>query len=95
MMTTTTFGTVTIEPGRTTISADGRTLRDWARRGDNRWPCSHLATLDEVTVIYDSRGDLVDISGDERADLSCDELDAWASEVLQRAGYPNHPAIRH
>jgi hypothetical protein len=93
-VTQTTFGTVTRDAGRTTVYADGETLRLWARRGDCSWPCSQLARLDEVTVIFDSRGDLVDIQGDERVDLACDELDAWSSECLVRAGYPNHPAIR-
>lgn len=92
--THTTFGTVTRQLDGTLISADGETLRDWANRGDCRWPCSTLATLDGVEVVFDSCGDLVDIRGDERADLACDELDAWSSEVLIRAGYPNHPAIR-
>lgn len=92
--THTTFGTVRHNAGGTSISATGDELRDWAHRGDCRWPCSTLATLDGVEVQFDSRGDLVDISGDEHADLACDELDAWSSEVLARAGYPHHPAIR-
>lgn len=92
--TTTTFGTVTRTDSETTVSAKGETLRDWANRGDCRWPCSELAKLEGVTATFDSRGDLVDLEGDERADLACDELDAWSSECLIRAGYPNHPAIR-
>src|SRR3954464_11656857 len=92
--TSTTFGTVARTDSSTVVSASGDQLRDWARRGDCSWPCSTLATLDGVAVTFDSRGDLVAIEGDERADLACDELDAWSSEVLVRAGFPNHPAIR-
>lgn len=95
-ITRTTFGTVTRQASRTTIAADGATLYDWAHRGDCRWPCSVLARLDKIEVAFDSRGDLVNIDADEddSADLSSDELNAWSSEVLIRAGYPNHPAIR-
>lgn len=92
--TSTTFGTVARTDSSTVVSATGDQLRDWARRGDCSWPCSTLATLDGVAVTFDSRGDLVAIEGDERADLACDELDAWSAEVLVRAGFPNHPAIR-
>lgn len=92
--TETTFGTVRRNLSETTISADGDTLRDWARRGDCRWPCSDLAKLDRIEVTFDSRGDLVDIIGDENVELSADELNAWSSETLIRAGWLNHPAIR-
>ncbi len=96
VVTETTFGTVTRAPGRTTITADGDTLRDWARRGDFSWPCSQLARLDGVTVVFDSVGRPNRPLGKRRSapTSACDELDAWSSEVLVRAGYPNHPAIR-
>jgi hypothetical protein len=97
MTTSTTFGTVTRESGYTTVSADGDTLRDWAHRGDNSWPCSALATLDACEATFCEVGDLIELrctENDEDVDLSSDELNAWTSECLVRAGYPNHPAIR-
>jgi len=95
-ITRTTFGTVTRKAGQTTITADGDTLRDWACRGDNSWPCSVLARLETITAAFDSSGDLVGLVGDDDdlAALSSDELNAWTSDVLIRAGYPSHPAIR-
>lgn len=95
-VTPTTFGTVTRNASRTTVSADGATLRDWARRGDCSWPCSVLARQASVEAVFDARGDLVELNADDGclSDLPADELNAWTSEVLVRAGYPNHPAIR-
>jgi hypothetical protein len=95
-VTETTFGTVTRNGTETLVSASGATLRDWARRGDCSWPCSVLAQQESVTAVFDSRGDLVGLDGDEGSltDLPADELNAWTSETLIRAGYPNHPAIR-
>lgn len=91
--TVTTFGTVERDGTSTTIHATGDVLADWANRSDARWPCSVLATLDAVRVTFDSTGDLVDLEGDSDG-LKADELGAWTSECLVRAGYPNHPAIR-
>jgi len=89
LVTRTTFGTVHRGDNRTVVSADGETLYDWAHRGDCRWPCSTLARLDRITVGFDSSGDLVDIEHPGAADIPADELNAWTSEVLVRAGYPN------
>lgn len=57
------------------------------------WPCSELARVADIAVAFDAKGDLVDISTDSD-DIPADELNAWTSECLVRAGYPNHPAIR-
>ena len=93
--TKTTFGTVERDEYGTTLRASGDVLADWAHRGDCRWPCSELANLEWIQVEFDMRGDLVDIASNLRdCELSADELNAWTSETLQRAGYPNHPAIR-
>ena len=91
--TQTTFGTVRRDEHQTIVSADQGLLSDWANRGDCRWPCSELKWLESITVTFDAKGDLVDIEGDSE-DLLNDELSAWTSECLIRAGYPNHPAIR-
>lgn len=90
--TFTTFGTVCrFRSGSTLVTGQSYQLRDWARRG---WPYSELASLESsfLSVTFDAAGDLVDISADN--DLPSDELNAWTSECLIRAGYPNHPAIR-
>jgi hypothetical protein len=92
--TRTTFGTVSRDAHGTRVSGTGTELRDWANRGGCRWPLSILAQLDAVTATFDTRGDLVDLTGDDDVDLTGDELGAWTSECLIRAGYPNHPAIR-
>lgn len=93
-VTQTTFGTVTRNAGNTTVAADALTLFDWSTRGDNRWPCSTLGALTRLEVTFDSVGELVGVVCEEGAEISFAELDAWASECLIRAGYPNHPAIR-
>ncbi len=102
-VTRTTFGTVTRRAdGTTAIYGTGifgpvNQLEAWARQPGNGWPCSELARLVDIAVKFDARGDLVAISGapDEMpAPVSADELNAWSSECLERAGYPNHPAIR-
>ena len=92
--TPTTFGTVSRNDHRTCIYGAGifgpvNQLAHWA--GYNGWPCSNLARLDDIAVVFDEAGDLVECTDD---DVPADELNAWASECLVRAGYPNHPAIR-
>jgi hypothetical protein len=103
IQTKTTFGTVTRFPnGTTAIYGAGQfgpenQLHAWANQSGASWPCSVLAGLDDIAVSFDAAGDLLEISGDDRdgiAELPADELNAWASECLIRAGYPNHPAIR-
>jgi hypothetical protein len=102
-VTRTTFGTVTrFEDGRTAIYGAGiigpvNQLEAWARQPGASWPCSELARLVDIAVSFDAAGDLVDISGaadDMPCPVGADKLNAWTSECLTRAGYPNHPAIR-
>jgi hypothetical protein len=76
----------------TRVSGTGEQLRAWARNPYASWPCSELAQLDHFAAAFDLTGDLVDLTPD--VDVPADELNAWASECLVRAGYPNHPAIR-
>lgn len=92
--TQTTFGEVVRDETETTVYATGETLSAWARNPYSAWPCSVLATTDETFVVFDSCGDLVDVEHPGADDIPADELNAWASECLVRAGYPNHPAIR-
>jgi hypothetical protein len=84
--TETTFGTVIRNGGQTIISADGAKLRDWARRGDWQGKPSVLADLDNGEVVFDKSGQPININETTRL-VPADELDAWISECLQRAGY--------
>lgn len=90
----TTYGTVTRNEHGITVRGSAYELLDWARRPGAVWPCSTLATLDECSATFDSRGDLVDLEGDDGTDLPADELSAWTSDVLRAAGLHDHPAIR-
>lgn len=97
--TATSFGIVDRDERGTSIYGTNlsesriRTLADWARYVV--WPCSQLARIDDIAVRFDLRGDLVDLSvTPDDADPLADELNAWTSECLVRAGYPSHPAIR-
>ena len=93
-VTHTTFGTVSRDENETRVSGTQKDFCGWANQPNNSWPCSALKMLDTLTATFDSGGDLVGLRGGESSELMADELNAWTSEVLIRAGYPNHPAIR-
>lgn len=96
MTTTTTYGTVTRDERGTEVRGTADELSAWARNPYAAWPCSTLARLPHgIVASFDLRGDLVDLSGVDGYDVPADELGAWSSEVLTRAGYFGHPAIRH
>ncbi len=102
MTTKTSFGIVTRDETGTTVYGSNltgggnnpHTLREWSTIVG--WPLSGLARVDDLAVRFDNKGDLVDynVSNPEAAPIYADELNAWTSECLIRAGYPNHPAIR-
>jgi hypothetical protein len=92
MMIETPYGVVSSDENDTQVYATRLMLWDWANRRNSEWPCSVLKYQDEVTVTFDSKGDLVDISPDVE-DLMSDELKAWSSDVLTMAGLSGHPAI--
>ena len=97
--TDTTFGSVARVGASTVITAHNAQLAGWASNPYASWPCSALRHYDRVTVTFDG-GDLVELAVIENGldveamELAADELNAWSSECLIRAGYPNHPAIR-
>lgn len=102
MFTTTAYGTVSAGTDGAEVYGEFAQLYAWATRPGAAWPCSDLRALDSISVTFDSRGDLVDITGaydgrpasSDQLDISCDELSAWTSDVLRAAGLADHPAVR-
>jgi hypothetical protein len=87
MRTQTPYGTFSRDEDAIRIRATGSELWAWAHRSGSAWPCSTLATLDSIDVLFD-RGDLVELSSepsDGTADLSADELNAWSEDVIAEA----------
>lgn len=88
------FGTAIWFADMETVKVEGSAyeLDSWAHRPGASWPCSVLAGLDSICVVFDRNG-LVDIDVDEDEELSSDELSAWTSDVLEAARLPeSHPA---
>ena len=100
-ITETTYGRVQRDTahGATTVSGTHEQLAGWAHNPYASWPCSALRHYDRVVATFID-GDLVELAVTqdgadvEALELGGDELTAWASECLIRAGYPNHPAVR-
>ena len=90
----TAFGTVLFDDdGTCSITAGHSELRAWANRPGAKWPGSDLAVLESITATFTANGDLVDLDQspgpaelDEfGVDFSCDEFNAWSSDVLAEA----------
>jgi len=97
-MIETPYGAVSGDEHDAEVSATRLQLWDWAHRTGSSWPCSALATYDEVSATFID-GDLVELRvidngfDSEAEDLGSDELNAWSSDVLKAAGFENHPVL--
>lgn len=81
------YGSVTDHGATVTVEGSAYELTDWATRPGATWPCSELRHLDYLTVTLDGHnGDLLDLEGDNGADLTADELTAWVDDCLRAAG---------
>ena len=95
--TQTPYGDMQVTPAEVRIRASHRQLYDWAHRPGEAWPLSALAGYDQVVAEFDGNG-LRDLTirssegGGDEADLSSDELSAWALTVARDRLPTAHPA---
>lgn len=90
-MIQTAYGSVGIGLLEVEIRATHAELYAWAHRPGALWPCSDLAELEAIRVVFNRDG-LLDLDSTPDFEGMADELNAWSSDVLAGVLSEHHPA---